>query len=307
MNRNIKLALLSTIVYAIPLNASAAPATDLVCVRCVGASDLETASITSTKIKNGQIKTADLAKNAITTAKIKDGEVRSADIGTGAINSIKIKDGQVKMADIAVDAINSARIKDGQVKSVDIADNSISSAKLDSILLGRIEELERIIAAQSVVFDYLDFKYVTDLNTGNTYPTLQIIGANLQIINGVDQTTTNGTGNLVVGYLPSTLGGIENCSNGFYKDEASCVANSNIWSSVHTSGSHNIVGGTNNDYPSTGTIIGGKENITSAANATVTGGSGNSATGINSSVSGGNNRTANGRDDWVAGTLFEED
>ncbi|MCP3919119.1 MAG: hypothetical protein GY711_26550 [bacterium] len=45
----------------------------------------------------------------------------------------------------------------------------------------------------------------------------------------------------------------------------------------------------------------------SALNPTVCGGRGNEAQGDGATVSGGRGRSANGPDDWVAGSLFEDD
>jgi hypothetical protein len=42
-------------------------------------------SVTSTSIKNGQVKAADLARNAVTTGKVKDGSLLSADFKAGQI------------------------------------------------------------------------------------------------------------------------------------------------------------------------------------------------------------------------------
>lgn len=108
------------------------------------------------------------------------------------------------------------------------------------------------------------------------------------------------------------------------------------------SGSHNMVVGHGNSYTSFGgwvvpldntasgrdswvsggrdntadgrnfSVSGGQQDLASGGNSAVAGGSvsggyGNTASGIRSSVSGGNARTAGGDDDWVAGTLFEDD
>ena len=53
-------------------------------------------------------------------------------------------------------------------------------------------------------------------------------------------------------------------------------------------------------------IAGGESNLATGGTSSVTGGQLNTATGLSSNVSGGASRTASGDDDWVAGTLFED-
>lgn len=171
-------------------------------------------------------------------------------------------------------------------------------------------------------------------------PTVQFRGVNLQVINGIDQTTANGLGNLMVGYnlvpegsnVPRTF-----CSNGQHADQPTCEANGGTWSNNQRTGSHNMIVGSHHGYSSTGGVVFGIRNAISRESAVVTGGRsslargfgssvsgglGNTASGSRSSVSGGSNntasgfigssvsggfgRTAAGANDWVAGSLFEE-
>jgi hypothetical protein len=124
-----------------------------------------------------------------------------------------------------------------------------------------------------------------------------ITGANLRIVNGLGSTgTTNGLGNLIVGYNESTP---------IRPDSRS--------------GSHNVVVGEGNNFSSFGGLVVGLANEISGTFASVTGGTVNTASGGGSSVSGGNNNTASGDDssvsdgrnrtapgenNWAAGPLF---
>jgi hypothetical protein len=122
-------------------------------------------------------------------------------------------------------------------------------------------------------------------------PTIQISGANLQILSGSGSTSgaINGAGNLVIGY-----------------DETPGAQ----------TGSHNLVVGSGHSFTSYGGILGGQANLVSAPDgfvvgerniasgdfASVSGGSGNVANGVSASVSGGISNTAyNG--DSVSGGL----
>jgi len=94
-------------------------------------------------------------------------------------------------------------------------------------------------------------------------PTVQISGANLQVINGSGlETTLNGTGNLILGYDPSP--GTQ-------------------------TGSHNLLlGGTGNSYTSYGGIVGGSfNNKISGPYASILGGGANTASGYASAITGG--------------------
>ena len=144
--------------------------------------------------------------------------------------------------------------------------------------------------------------FVTD---SNGYPTAQFTGVNVQVINGVDQYTANGVGNLIVGYNGVRSGVDSVCSNGAYNtDQATCEANGGIWAENHKSGSHNLVGGERNSYSSTGGLVFGSRNAINRQNASVTGGEYNVASGVLSSVSGGRRNTASGETSSVSGGLF---
>jgi hypothetical protein len=106
-----------------------------------------------------------------------------------------------------------------------------------------------------------------------------ITGANLRIVNGLGSTTTtNGLGNLIVGY---------NEPREFEPD-------------VRT-GSHNIVVGINDNFSSFGGLVVGFENEISGVFASVSGGRQNTASNTSSSVSGGLHNTASGHFASVSG------
>jgi hypothetical protein len=140
-------------------------------------------------------------------------------------------------------------------------------------------------------------------------PTIQVTGANLQIVSGSGKTNgpVNGAGNLIIGY----------------DDIAECPAETPVCLKrlPPQTGSHNLVLGTSQEYTSYGAILGGRinqalapytfgvgwlnkvtgdaasvsggaANIASSFRASVSGGSANEASGPNSSVSGGNLNSA---------------
>jgi len=130
-------------------------------------------------------------------------------------------------------------------------------------------EWARIMSHMTIV--YLDDGH------GNQLETIQISGVNVQIVNGLGVTnTTNGLGNLIVGY-----------------NEPSGAAD--------RTGSHCIVGGVDNNYSSCGGLVVGRGNSVSAEYASVSGGAYSVASGEASSVSGGLNNLASGEASSVSG------
>jgi hypothetical protein len=146
-----------------------------------------------------------------------------------------------------------------------------------------------------------------------------ITGANLRIVNGQGSTeTTNGLGNLIVGY------------NEPRQVNITCDPNVVSCANTHT-GSHNIVVGREQNFSSFGGLVVGIQNEISGAFASITagesntasggsssisggfqnrasdffssisGGSGSTASGFTASISGGNNATASGNHAWVGG------
>jgi hypothetical protein len=120
------------------------------------------------------------------------------------------------------------------------------------------------------------------ISPSSTSTDLVFSGCNVHIVNGAGSTqTTNGLGNLIVGY----------------NEDASTQAKP---ASVRT-GSHNIVTGLGHSYTSSGGLVAGRLNKISGLYATVTGGSENSATAASSSVTGGKINVASAPNSTVLG------
>src|SRR5262249_20594250 len=101
---------------------------------------------------------------------------------------------------------------------------------------------------------------------------LMLTGANLRIVNGLGSTeTTNGLGNLIVGYNEPRGG-----------------------SDDGRTGSHNVVVGKEHNFTSFGGLVVGETNEISGPFASVSGGRRNTASVLAASVSGGIGNTASG-------------
>jgi hypothetical protein len=103
------------------LAEATAAATDLVCSRCVGTSDIADSAVISAKIGSGQVGNSDIANNAVGTAKIGSGQVGNSDLASSAVTSSKISD---------TSGVQSVDIVNGQVASADIADGTITSTDI---------------------------------------------------------------------------------------------------------------------------------------------------------------------------------
>ncbi|MDG2147973.1 MAG: hypothetical protein P8N09_00455 [Planctomycetota bacterium] len=133
--------------------------------------------------------------------------------------------------------------------------------------------------------DTLDYMSLVNLDDGQggTVTTIRIEGANLQIVNGSHSTggAVDGLGNLIVGY--NELGNLDGDDR---------------------TGSHNIVTGQKNSFPSYGGLVAGASNTVSGRWSSVSGGTANTANGRYSSISGGLYNTASGDVASVSGGYY---
>jgi hypothetical protein len=233
--------------------------------------------------------------------------------------------------------LNTARSEPALARSeLSLASTSPQGVQMQlSTLQRQMESLKADLGALKAN-SVLDLNGYLTFDVSHGYPTALFRGANVQIVNGMGETqTVNGRGNLIVGYNRASASQFA-CSLGITDSAAACSANGGVWAQSHKSGSHNIIGGDFNNYPSWGGIVLGVENAISAPYtavlggarnraegpfATIGGGSSNTASGIYSSVSagfenhgtgefaavsGGAQRTAPGSTDWAAGALFQD-
>ena len=138
--------------------------------------------------------------------------------------------------------------------------------------------------------------------------------------NGGQASVGGGRSNTASGYRSSVSGGRSNEASGFYCSVSGGAANkaSGYRSSV-SGGIYNTASG----YYGGSSVSGGLFNTASGGYSSVSGGAYNTASGYYigssvsggrnnvasgdfSSVSGGNNRSVSGKDDWAAGSLFED-
>jgi len=227
------------------------------------------------------------------------GCVNRADLANNVVDSAKIANGAVTEAKLAADVMATINALSAKVASLETT--TLRLRRQVAVLRTANTALQTKVTAQQNLLAYFNLTETADPSTGDAYPTVQISGANLQIVNGLGSTgTKNGTGNLIVGYNSQGVGPLR-CSDGEYLDEPTCTANGGSWSSQHRSGSHNIVAGDRSSYSASGGLVAGFGNTINRNYASVSGGTFNNASGSYSSVSGGHQNTASGDRSSVSG------
>jgi len=175
-----------------------------------------------------------------------------------------------------------------------VDDNNSRIAKLEATIKTLQTSLAKVTALN------LDqYMVYTDVKG---YRKVQFKGVDVQVVNGTGkENTTNGEGNLIVGYNIPSGGGGPVCSDGQYTDQNTCTNNNDTWATNFKSGSHNLVVGDGNSYSQYGGVVFGEQNVINSGYAVVSGGQFNIASGIDSSVSGGTINTASGLISSVSG------
>ncbi len=154
---------------------------------------------------------------------------------------------------------------------------------------GKYEKLADFTVPEEAQLKAL-LKYLNVESSGiDGKPTVRFSGANVQIVNGEGKTaTTNGEGNLVIGYDEDSN------SFGFRRGPG-----------VQT-GSHDLILGEEQEFTSYGGIVAGLINSITAPFASVSGGVENTASGESASVSGGGENIARSYLASVSGGLSNE-
>lgn len=180
-----------------------------------------------------------------------------------------------------------------------VNDNDARIAELEA----RIESLETQLGNMIALSDHMSLEIV------NGQPTVRVTAANLQVVNGTNDTeTATGTGNLLIGYDEERVEGDPQCSVGFNADlsetvasEQECLDAGGVWAISHKGGSHYLVVGAENNYTRWGGVVIGLKNTSNYDFASVSGGLENTASGNAASVSGGLENTASGNAASVSG------
>lgn len=141
------------------------------------------------------------------------------------------------------------------------------------------------------------------LDTVNGYPTALFTGINLQVVNGLGETSTfNGVGNVIIGYnAPFTRPDWYFCSDGAYRSQAACEAAGETFAHSHKTGSHYLVVGDQNNYSRYGGIVIGWQNTSNGNYASVIAGRMNESGGGLTGIYGGVENIALGLASTVSG------
>jgi hypothetical protein len=182
-------------------------------------------------------------------------------------------------------------------------------AKYAKVALPREESEQQKLLA---ILPYI--KYVENGVGGK--PTIQVSGANLQVVSGTGSTSgpVNGAGNLVIGYdedsgqLRGHPGAQQGSNNLILGEENEFTSYGGIVASVlnniRAPFASVLAGGENTASGVEAVVLGGVANTASWYEATVSGGARNSATGTESTVSGGDFNSANGSGSSISGGSY---
>ncbi len=155
---------------------------------------------------------------------------------------------------------------------------SVRAFPLEASPPSKFAVLNALTPEQLEILNHLSIVELDD-GQGGTVKTIRVTGANFQLVNGLGSTaTTNGTGNLIVGY--NELGNPDGDDR---------------------TGSHNLVGGSSNSFSSFGGLVVGRTNTASGNYSSVSGGVRNKSTNSYASVSGGSLNEASGNSASVSG------
>jgi hypothetical protein len=170
----------------------------------------------------------------------------------------------------------------------------------------RVEALEAELAVvQSNSVLELDGLLTLDYSSG--YATALFNEVNVQLVNGINTYSSNGLGNLILGYNDAGLvyGRPEVCSEGQYQSMADCLGAGEVWARDHKSGSHYLVIGDFNNYSKSAGVVVGDNNTSNGVGSVVLGGGGiataNRASGHFSVIVGGQNNQTTNRDTVIVG------
>ncbi|GAA5156674.1 hypothetical protein GCM10023340_45160 [Nocardioides marinquilinus] len=133
------------------------------------------ATVRSSDIVDGQVRTVDLGANAVTGARIAPGAVKADDLASGSVTGGTVKDGSLgpldvldqsltgdevsngslTAADLAVDAVGGSELQAGSVDGDEILDGSVTAADLAADSVGASELGDNVVSGGSVVNDSL--------------------------------------------------------------------------------------------------------------------------------------------------------
>ncbi len=195
-------------------------------------------------------------------------------------------------------------------KAADVNGNftAVKTAVDDSQV--QIDALKAQVATlQAQLNNVLAINQYLSLQQVNSQPTIRVSGANLQVVNGANDTaTSNGKGNLIIGYDEARSSGSSQCSLGTNPNtglpvsgQAGCTTAGGTWALSHKSGSHYLIVGSENNYSRFSGVVIGSRNTANYDYASVSGGTDNTASGYGASVSGGGGNTASGSSAAVSG------
>ncbi len=169
----------------------------------------------------------------------------------------------------------------------------------DPVVNGRTGSHNLVVGAEH---EYVSFGgFVAGFRNTVSGPACSVSGGFQNTASAFYSSATGGRDNMATGNQSSVQGGLGNTSSAQWASVSGGSSNT-------ASGTSSLASGGNNNAAESdqSSVHGGWFNTASGEYSSVNGGRLNEASGNYASVGGGNNRTAAAEDDWVAGTLFED-
>ncbi|MFT5052388.1 MAG: hypothetical protein ACI8QZ_003821 [Chlamydiales bacterium] len=176
---------------------------------------------------------------------------------------------------------NSILARTVTVATLAVCTSGLLAAPASAQLVGTASRVHRLSDEQLEILNHMSIVYLDD-GQGGMVKTIQLTGVNFRIVDGSGSTdgATTGLGNLIVGYN-ELRGAADN-----------------------RTGSHNIVGGRNNNFSSFGGLVAGEVNTISGSWSSVSGGTNNTASNTSATVSGGLSNLAGGPNSSISGGAY---
>jgi len=147
---------------------------------------------------------------------------------------------------------------------------------------GQMSKIQTLTDEQADILSQMSIVQLDD-GLGGLMKTIRFTGVNVQVVNGMGATeSTNGSGNLIVGY--------QELGNGIDPDDRT--------------GSHYLIVGRRNNYTSYGGVLVGEQNIGQGRYGSIYGGRRNRASGPWSTILGGGQNHASGQEAIVVGGVY---
>jgi hypothetical protein len=166
----------------------------------VGAADLATGAVTTTKIAAGAVGASALHTNAVTTVALADGAVTGAKVADGAVGASALHTSAVTTAALADGAVTGVKIADGAVGASTIRSNAVTSIHLTDDAVSGAEIADGAVQTADLAGSAVTSAKIADgtITEADISPTSAIYVSKSQLYERDEQGTLDIVGGLYV-------------------------------------------------------------------------------------------------------------